>query len=247
MTCTEADPCPVYLELSAVGAVADRIVLAGNVHSAETTLYSVLLGSEDRGRNWREIFDRKRGCGFDRIQFLDAQHGWISGGLLSPLPRDPFLLTTIDGGATWRERPIFSEETSGTILQFWFDSLGAGSLLLDRMQAAESARYELYESDNGGETWVVRRASNRPIPLKRAEGATNSPGWRLRADARTKSYLIEKLERERWVSVASFLVPLGACRPAVPVTGPPPEEPSPEEPRPVTPPSKPPTLQRPPS
>jgi len=245
MTCTEADPCPVYLELSAVGTVADRIVVAGNIHSAETTLYSVLLASEDRGRTWREIFDRKRGSGLDHIQFLDFQHGWISGGLLSPLPRAPFLLTTTDGGQSWRERPIFNEEASGTILQFWFDSPSAGSLLLDRMQAAQSARYELYESQNGGDTWVVRRASNRPIPVKQAAGATNSPAWRLRADARTKSYHIERLERERWITVASFLVHLAGCRPSPPAATQPPEEPVPDDPRPVTPSPKPPTLQRP--
>jgi hypothetical protein len=29
MTCSEDEPCPVYLEISSVGAVANRIVLAG--------------------------------------------------------------------------------------------------------------------------------------------------------------------------------------------------------------------------
>ena len=209
MTCSEEEPCPIYLEISSVGALANRIVLAGNIHSAETTLYSVLLASEDAGRTWREPYPRMRGSGLDHIQLLDFQHGWISGGLLSPLPRDPFLLATTDGGRSWHEQPVFSESTGGAILQFWFDAPNSGALLIDRMQSADASRYELYESPNGGETWNIRQAGNRPIPIK---SRSAPPVWRARADAASKSYHIEKLEIEHWKSVASFLVPLGVCR-----------------------------------
>jgi hypothetical protein len=221
MTCSEDEPCPVYLEISSVGAVANRIVLAGNIHSAETTLYSVLLASEDGGRTWREPYQRMPGCGLDHIQLLDFQNGWISGGLLSPLPRDPFLLATTDGGKSWHEQLVFSESTGGSILQFWFDAPGSGTLLIDRMQSADAARYELYESPNGGETWIIRQAGNRPIPIKTRPAP---PAWRARADAASKSYHIEKLESERWKSVASFLVPLGVCRPPALVANPEPSE-----------------------
>jgi hypothetical protein len=222
MTCSEEEPCPVYLEIASVGAVANRIILAGNIHSAETTLYSVLMTSEDGGRTWHEPYQRLRGSGLDHIQLLDFQNGWISGGLLSPLPRDPFLLATTDGGKTWHERPIFSESTGGAILQFWFDSLESGTLLIDRMQSADAARYELYESPNGGETWNIRQAGNRPLAFK---SRAAPPVWRARAEAASKSYLIEKLESERWKTVASFLVPLGVCRPPALPALPPPVEP----------------------
>jgi hypothetical protein len=224
MTCSQEEPCPVYLEISSVAAVASRIVLAGNIHSAETTLYSVLLASEDSGRTWREPYPRMRGSGLDHIQLLDSQTGWISGGLLSPLPRDPFLLATTDGGKTWRERPVLSENTGGSILQFWFDAPSSGTLLIDRMQSADASRYELYESPNGGETWNIRQAGNRPIPIN---SRSAPPVWRVRADSASKSYHIEKLEAERWKSVASFLVPLGVCRPpALAVQPEPVEEPA---------------------
>src|SRR5271156_2411557 len=45
MACSEDDPCPVYLELSAADGMGNRIFAAGNIHSDTVTLYSVLLGS----------------------------------------------------------------------------------------------------------------------------------------------------------------------------------------------------------
>ncbi len=244
MTCTQDEPCPVYLEMSAVGAIANRIVAAGNIHSAESTLYSVVVASEDDGRTWREPYQRLRGSGFDHVQLLDLARGWISGGLLQPLPRDPFFLITGDGGKSWREQPVFNEGGSGAIQQFWFDSPAEGALLMDRMQSSDSSRYELYESPNGGDTWIIRQGSSSPITPKHQP---SNPVWRIRADAATKSYRIEHIESGKWKSVASFLVPLGSCRPQA--LAPPAEEPPPETPdAPASlnpPPRKPPTLQRP--
>ena len=53
LTCSEQDPCPVYLELATVESTGIRIFAAGNIHSANATLYTMLLGSEDNGRTWR--------------------------------------------------------------------------------------------------------------------------------------------------------------------------------------------------
>src|SRR5690349_23670028 len=49
MSCTEEDPCPVYLEVSTIETVGNRIIVLANIHSEATTLYSVLLASEDAG------------------------------------------------------------------------------------------------------------------------------------------------------------------------------------------------------
>src|SRR5579864_2186928 len=38
MSCTEEDPCPVYLEVSAVETVGNRIIALANIHSEATTL-----------------------------------------------------------------------------------------------------------------------------------------------------------------------------------------------------------------
>ena len=48
--CSEEDPCPVYLELSAVESTGLRIFAAGNIHAATATLYTMLLGSDDNGQ-----------------------------------------------------------------------------------------------------------------------------------------------------------------------------------------------------
>jgi len=244
MSCSEEEPCPVYLELSAAEAVGNKLFAAGNIHSAQATLYSILLASEDGGKTWREPSERHRASSLDRIQFADFETGWVAGQVLQPLPNDPFFLVTTDGGRTWRRRPIFSESRSGAVQQFWFDSRNSGTLLI-----ADGPRNELYESPNGGETWLVREVSDRPIRWKQRLPGTASV--RVRADGSTKSFRIERREGERWNTAASFLVSAGACKPAMHELGPPPEpEPEPEKaPPPATPrrPARPPTLRRPPA
>ena len=90
LACSEEEPCPTYLELTAVEAVGSRILAAGNIHSDTVTLYSVLLGSEDAGHTWSEVHERIRAAALDRFQFLDTENGWISGAVLFPLRRIHF-------------------------------------------------------------------------------------------------------------------------------------------------------------
>jgi len=239
MSCTEEEPCPVYVDMATLEVLGNRLIVVGNIHGESTTLYSLLLISDDGGAIWREPFERLRGTGLDHLEFIDFQNGWISGATLVPLPRDPFFLITSDGGKTWRQRSLFSEGGGGAIQQFWFESATNGSLVIDRMASADAARYELYESANGGESWTVRRTSEKPIPLKRAASDASAPGWRIRADARTKSYVIEKRQGDRWSATASFLIQIGTCQSVPRASAPPPET---EE----TPAPAPPTAQRPP-
>ena len=215
LSCSEDEPCPVYLELAAVESGVPsgpgRVFAAGNIHSSAVTLYSVLLASEDAGHTWREAYERIRGASLDHIQFLDADLGWISGQALSPLPQDPFLLLTSDGGKTWRQRVIFTESRVGSIQQFQFSAKDSGSLIIDRGPGSEDGRYELYESPDAGETWTIRETSDRPIRLKPSPVAPSE--WRARADGPSQSFHLERHQGERWVSVAAFSVKLGACQP----------------------------------
>jgi photosystem II stability/assembly factor-like uncharacterized protein len=212
LSCTVDDPCPLYLELSAVEAVGNRVFVAGNIHSPSTTLYSILLASDDSGKTWREPHERLRNAGLDRIQFVDFENGWISGAVLSPLPRDPFLLITSDAGKAWRFHPIFQESRFGSITQFWFSSRTAGSMLIDRGDSEDSGRYELYETPNAGETWMLRAVNERPVPIKHGRDAGNTD-WRIRPDGATKSYRVEHHVGERWHSIAGFSVAIGMCKP----------------------------------
>ena len=224
MTCTIEEPCPVYLELAAVHGVNSQIYLAGNLHNGAATMYSILLASADNGKTFTEPVDRIRTGGLDRIQFFDEQTGWVSGGLLTALPRDPFFLLTTDGGQTWRQRPVFGESRNGTVEQFSFQSKTAGMLLIDRGQGADGgSRYEKYESMTGGDSWMIREVSPRPLTIKPPSRPVTE--WRLQADPKLKAHIVERKVGERWQRVAAFLVQIGECKPSVnPVNAPPPAE-----------------------
>lgn len=226
MSCSEEQPCPVYVEVSSIEPIGNRIILLGDIHTESMTLYSVLLTSEDGGATWQEPYERMRGVALDHMQLIDFQNGWISGETTVPVARDPFFLITSDGGKSWRLRPVLAEGGGGAIQQFHFESATNGSMVIDRMESADSARYELFETPNGGETWMIRRTSERPITLPRAAPDAGSFGWRIRADARSKSFVIENRHGEKWTPAASFLVQIGTCKPTPHVVPPPSEPPS---------------------
>jgi hypothetical protein len=211
LTCSEEAPCPVYVDLTAVASVGSKLFVSGNLHAESVTLYSLLLESDDSGESWTEPVARVRGAGLDLIQFPDFEHGWISGEMLQPLPRDPFFLITSDGGKTWRQRPIFEDGTAGSVQSFWFENATNGSLVMDK--GSGIARYQLFESPTGGDTWTIRESSEKPIRIR----SMPPPGtglWRLRPDAKIHAIRIEKLNGETWKPLASFLISAGACKPA---------------------------------
>jgi len=211
LTCSEDDPCPIFLELSAAAGVGARIFSAGNIHSDTVTLYSVLLSSDDSGQTWMQGTDFLRGAGLEHIQFIDNLTGWISGQTLFPIPQDPFFLITADGGVTWHSKPIFNESHFGSIQQFWFDSKTDGNAILDQGPGGDTERYLHYQSLDGGESWLIKEQSNKPLQLKRT--AASMANWRARAEAATRSYKIERKQGERWIPVTAFSVRLPACKP----------------------------------
>ena len=217
LTCSLDEPCPLYLELAAVEAAGDKIFASGNLHTDKSTVASVLLASSDGGKTWTEPHPRLEGATLDLMQFIDLEVGWVSGEQAGALPRDPFFLLTTNGGKTWVRRPVFSETRVGMIDQFWFESRTAGAMTVDRTQTGDSGgRYELFESMTGGESWMLRQVSTKPVVLKK--GRPPGPGtWRVRADGATKSFNIEKRGSAQWSPVASFLITVGDCRPAEPV------------------------------
>jgi hypothetical protein len=221
LTCSEEDPCPIYLELTTLAAEGRRLITAGNLHSAAVTLYTVVLVSEDAGRTWREAQGRIRGAGLDQIQFRDAETAWISGLTLFPLPQDPFLLLTTDGGRTWRKRSIVNEYHPGAIQQFFFNSRNDGLLFIDRGPAESGDRYERFASSDGGESWTIQEESTKPLKMPPAE--IPAADWHLRVDSATQAYHIERRQGVRWAGVASFAVKIGLCRPDP--AGPPPQKP----------------------
>ena len=214
LTCSEEEPCRVFLELAAAEASGTTVFLTGNLHTDQTTLYGILLSSEDGGKTWTEPAKRLRSSALEQIQFADFAHGWVGGVKLEPLPRDPFLLATSDGGKTWRERPMFEDARYGSIQQFWFDSAQTGELIFDRSQGSTKS-YELYDTQTAGDTWNIKEATNKQPRLTKARARDNS-SLRLRTDAAAKAYRVEKRTAtpagERWETIATFGVLAGECK-----------------------------------
>jgi hypothetical protein len=211
LLCTEADPCAIYLELSAVAPAGKKLFLAGNLHATAGTLASILLSSDDAGATWKEPAARIRGAALDQIQIYDLEHGWAAGEVQYPLPSDPFFLLTIDGGQTWRQRPVSDDGGPGSVQLFWFDSAKHGELIVDAGRSAPGGRYATWESETGGDTWMARAATAKMPALRRAPPAGDAD-FRIHAAASGARYDIEKRAGEKWETLASFLIEAASCK-----------------------------------
>jgi len=244
LNCSAARPCAIFLELASLEIVGGKLFLAGNLHTSDTTITSLLLSSDDGGRTWTEPYKRVPGAGLEQIQFVDYEFGWIGGQHLQGRPRDAFLLTTRDGGKTFQPKPMFEDARVGAIQQYWFENRTTGTLVVDRMHASETgSRYELYESMTGGDTWTLREVSSKPLTIKRPRGApVANTDWRLRPDAPSKTYHVEQRQDERWRTVATFPIHIADCQSLEPTLA----EPPPDQPEPVKP-AEPPARKPPPT
>lgn len=211
MACSEEDPCPIYLELSAAVPAGRKLFVSGNLHSTSATLTSMLLTSDDGGATWKEPASRIRGAALDQLQFGDPQHGWTGGETQFPLPRDPFFLITSDGGESWQQHAVGEEGTPGAVQRFWFDSVQHGELIVDAGKTSEGGRYQSYETRTGGDSWEIRGKSDR-LPVIRGAAPLENPDVRLRTTKDGKSYQIEKRTGEQWSPLASFLIEVTTCR-----------------------------------
>jgi hypothetical protein len=213
VSCSEDDPCPIYLELNAIAPNGQKIFVSGNLHSTSATLNSALLASDDGGSTWKEPTARIRGTAIDQLQFYDLEHGWAAGEIQYPLPRDPFFLLTTDGGQSWRQRAVSEEGTPGTVQRFWFDSARHGQLILDGGKSASTGRFTSWETETGGESWSIRATTDRLPVIRNAPPSQENPDWRIRSSKDGKSWQIEKRMGENWSQISSFLVEVASCKP----------------------------------
>ena len=219
LLCSDEEPCRLFLELTAVEAVGPKILITGNLHTSAATLSSIALLSEDAGTTWREPAPRVAAAGFESIQFLNDQQGWIVVQPHGQFPHDPYLLGTANGGQNWEPLRLWSEEgRAGLLQQFHFNSREHGWSLVDRSAAA--AGYELYETLNAGASWMLRETSSRAIAPKWP--ARRPSDWRLREDGKLKTYELERRVGDSWRRMANFRTELGVCKNPEPVAPPPP-------------------------
>jgi len=207
LTCSEDRPCAVFFEVSAVDSFGSHVFVAGDIHTATTTLYGVLLSTDDGGASWTEAIPRLRFAAFEQFQILDNR-GWLSGQRVEPLPKDPFFLLTTDGGKTWRERPLFEETRFGSIAHFWFESPESGQLIFDD-SVGKTTNQELYGTMSGGENWEVKQKSTKPLHLPAAHADAS---WKVSAPPGSTTYLIEHTVNGQKETVAHFLIHIGDCK-----------------------------------
>lgn len=205
LSCAPDDPCAVFLELSALEPVGAKLFAAGDLHTESTTLYAILLASEDGGKTWTEPIPRAPFAAYEQIQFIDLAKGWISGQSIEPLPRDPFLMVTEDGGKTWRKKMLFEDSRYGSVAQFWFDTPESGRLVLDH-DVEGRLTHDVYQSNTAGEGWELEQSTTKPVPLK----IRRDPNWRLRADG--KNYYAQRRGAAGWETVAAFPIQIAECK-----------------------------------
>jgi photosystem II stability/assembly factor-like uncharacterized protein len=209
LTCSEDEPCAVFLELSSAEAAGGRVFVTGNLHTKDSTLFSLLLMSEDNGVSWTEPLSRIKSAALEQIQFVDLQKGWISGESLDPLSRNPFLLLTDDGGRSWRKKLLFEDTKFGVVSQFYFESRNNGELIVDASQG-RTIRQESYVTMTGGESWEARQVSNTPLKLKTSRPASEAT-MRVRADAASGTYSVERGGGKTWEAISSFPIHVTDC------------------------------------
>lgn len=219
MVCTEEEPCPVYLELSGVEMVGAKLFVAGNFHTETAILASLLLVSEDEGKSFAEAHPRLPNSLLDQVQFVDFQHGFVSGNVAGSLAKDPFFLKTADGGKTWRQVAVFEDGGFGVIGSFQFSSPAQGSLTIEG--ARGRGRFRRMETVTGGESWMTRELLDQaPAKERAARGsaaaAAPTPAWRVRGEAASKTLRLERREAGKWALAAAFQLAAGACKPDPP-------------------------------
>jgi photosystem II stability/assembly factor-like uncharacterized protein len=211
MSCSEDDPCPIYLEINSIAPNGRKLFLAGNLHSTSATLSSILLMSEDSGAGWKEPSPRVRGSALDQLQFYTLQDGWAAGEAQYPLARDPFFLMTNDGGSSWRQVAVGEEGTAGAIQRFWFDSTQHGELIVDAGKASTAGRYLSYESETGGSNWTLRGKSDQLPKLRSAPASMENLDWRVRPSRDGKSYSVEQRDGTKWTSLSTLAIEVAKC------------------------------------
>jgi photosystem II stability/assembly factor-like uncharacterized protein len=136
----------------------------------------------------------------------------VSGQRVVPLPGDPFLLVTHDGGKGWNKAPVLPEGNPGIIQKYRFDSATSGKLVIDSGKGSEeSPQYRLFETKDGGENWALVESST--VGIKNAPAAEESTLWRLRPDKGSKKLFVERRAAEnKWTVAATFIIQVGECR-----------------------------------
>ncbi len=211
IACSIVTPCKLFLELTAIEAIGKSVFVVGNVRTISATVASIVLLSENGGINWHEPIDRYPGSTFEHVQFVNKTHGWVAGQQQFDSSSKPLLLSTHNAGKRWQRHSVSQDdEHTGTILDVHFDSKEHGLMIINRGFSAVDP-FALYESMNGGRSWLIRQITDRKPTLRNRRIVPSSPNWRIREDLHATNYRIEQCNTKSWDVKSRFAIDIGTC------------------------------------
>lgn len=104
--------------------------------------YGKILRTTDSGDSWSEIAIDSE-VGLNSISFIDASNGW-AGGFKNDDPDQSAVYKTIDGGASWSETILSTDNMPNQINQIKF---------LDNNNGWAVGSGEIIKTTDGGDTW----------------------------------------------------------------------------------------------
>lgn len=107
-----------------------------------------VLSSDDHGASWQQAQKVPTRALLTGVCFFDDSHGIAVG-------HDEVALTTQDAGRTWK-RTHYAPEAQQPLLDVWCGPQGRA--------IAVGAYGTCYTSEDGGESWAVRRLEAKPAP-----------------------------------------------------------------------------------
>ena len=140
------------------GQTADTAFLVGSYQLGQATYRSVLLRTTDGGSTWEEVAQGISETTLFGMDFVNSKRGFVYGQLTTGDPEPPFFLRSDDGGLSWRRVGQIEAEGAPAIHAFGFTDAQHGSIKLlfhaVGLTPEKPHRNEVYETSDGGETWI---------------------------------------------------------------------------------------------
>jgi hypothetical protein len=83
---------------------------------------------------------------------------------------------------------------------------------VDAGKSAPSGRYLDYESETGGESWMLRSTTGEAPKIRRAPLSFENEDFRVRAAEGGKTYQVEKRVEGQWRSAGSLVIEIASCK-----------------------------------
>ncbi len=149
----------VHLSVSIYGLDKDIVFLLGSLKTSAVSIRSLLLRSEDGGRNWREVMTPVTGSDVIRLSFLSKQTGWALLGETSEGPGELHLYKTKDSGKSWKKvSRIRKRHYTGWPKGFGFIDERNGRIEMLYDGAAPTDGFAVMSTSDGGITWQETRS-----------------------------------------------------------------------------------------